>query len=299
MASSGEAAPGGARDSLVLLAGIIACSSSVLFIKGSEMPPATLAAARLWVATLALAPLFVRDRRWHAERLGGRDLVRGLLPGFFLGAHLLTWNIGARATTAVNATLLVNMVPLATPFLLWLMARERVSAREWSGTALGLTGIATLTLRDVELSRENIVGDAVCLGSMLLFAVYLVLARANRDLPSVFLYIVPLYATAALTCTMASLFEAPLVGLERPGFEAAMVLGLGLVPTVIGHSALNFSMARLRGQVVPIANLGQPISAGVMAYLILGEVPPPIFYLACVLILGGAALALTSTPAEA
>ncbi len=287
-----EAGAGRTRPAVILLVGVIACSTSVIFIKGSELPSSALAAGRLWVATVFLAPLFLRDRRWHADRFGRRELMRGLLPGFFLGIHLISWNVGARMTSAVNASLVVNMVPLATPFLLWGMTGERLNRREWGGTILGLIGIAVLTAPDVELSSDHFLGDAVCFGSMLLFAIYLVLARANRDLPSVFLYVVPLYATAAITCTLASLLLDTPTQLERPVFEAAMVIGLGLVPTVIGHSALNHAMTRFRGQVVPISNLAQPIFAGVMAFFILGEVPEAAFYLACALILGGAALAL-------
>ena len=279
-------------SALVLLVGVFACSTSVLFIKSSTMPAATLAAGRLWVATLVLAPVFLRDRRKLAAQLKPGDLVRGAVPGVLLGLHLLSWNVGARMTSAVNATLIVNMVPLATPFLLWLAVRERVTRREWLGTALGIAGIAMLSFSDVELARDHLVGDVVCFGSMLLFALYLVFARRNRDLPSVFLYIVPLYGVAALTCTLAgALFEWPFV-LAQPAWEWGMVLGLGLVPTVLGHSALNYAMTRLRGQTVPVANLAQPLFAGVMAFLLLGEVPPAAFYAACVLILSGAVLVL-------
>lgn len=283
---------------LVLFVGVFACSTSVLFIKSSTMPAASLAAGRLWIATLVLAPVFLRDRRAFASQLEPGDLVRGALPGVLLGLHLLSWNVGARLTSAVNATLLVNMVPLATPFLLWFAVRERVTRREWLGTALGVAGIGLLTAADLELTRHHLMGDAVCLGSMLLFALYLVFARRNRDLPSVFLYVVPLYAAAALTCTTAAAaFELPFA-LERPAWEWGMVVGLGLVPTVLGHSALNFAMTRLRGQAVPVANLAQPLFAGVMAFALLGEVPPPAFYAACALILAGASLVLVDLRAD-
>ncbi len=294
-----QAAPDGGQggsvapsDGLILLAGIFACSTSVLFIKGSTVPAASLAAGRLWLATLVLLPIFLRDQRQHAARFERADVLRGALPGVLLGLHLLTWNMGARLTSAVNATLVVNMVPLATPFFLLALAGERVTRREWIGTGLGIAGIGVLTLRDLELAPAHFVGDAICFGSMLLFALYLVFARRNRDLPTVFLYVVPLYASAALTCTVAAvLFELPFT-VERRGWEILMVIGLALVPTVLGHSSLNLAMTRLRGQVVPVANLGQPLFAGVMAFLLLGEIPSPAFYAACVLIVTGAAFAL-------
>ncbi|MGD8862673.1 MAG: DMT family transporter, partial [Myxococcales bacterium] len=274
--------------------GIVACSTSVLFIKASTMHPATLAVGRLLVASCVLSPLFVRDLRRHAARVGWPQLSVALLPGVTLGLHLVVWNAGARMTSAANASLVVNMVPLVTPLLLLLFTGERLNRGEWMGTALGVTGILLLTARDYELDREHFLGDGVCFVAMVLFASYLVMGRRSREVPTLFLYVVPVYVTAGLTCLIATaLVQAPFEGAFEP-FELSMALGLGLVPTVLGHSALNHAMGRFRGQAVSLANLAQPLSAALLAFLLLGEVPAAAFYVATVLILGGARLALRS-----
>jgi drug/metabolite transporter (DMT)-like permease len=251
----------------------------------------TLACARLLIAVLVLSPLLVRDLRRHRVAPGLGLLRPTLWPGVALGVHLVVWNAGARMTAAANASLVVNMVPLATPLLLWVIARERLNRGEWLGTALGLAGIVLLTGRDYELDRAFFAGDAVCLLAMLLFALYLVLGR-KRQVATLWLYVVPLYAVAAFTCLVACLLvEEPLAGLDEPR-EIVMALGLALVPTVLGHSSLNHAMQALRGQVVSVANLCQPLSAALLALLLLDEVPRPAFYGAALLILAGAALAL-------
>ena len=277
---------------LTLVGGIFACSTSVLFIKGSQMHPATLACARLLVAVVVLAPVFVRDLRRHRGAVDRAQLRSGLLPGVLLGLHLITWNEGARMTSAVNASLVVNMVPLATPLFLRMVAGERLNRGEWIGTALGSAGVVLLTARDYQLDPMHFLGDAICFGSMLLFALYLVFGRRHRDLPSVFLYVVPLYGTAALTCALAALVVSePLAHAFEP-WELLMALGLGLVPTVLGHSALNFAMKHFRGQVVTVSNLSQPLFAGALAFVLLAEVPTLEFYVACALIVAGAVAAL-------
>jgi drug/metabolite transporter (DMT)-like permease len=65
-----------------------------------------------------------------------------------------------------------------------------------------------------------------------------------------------------------------------------------LVPTVIGHSLLNYSLRHFRGQVVGLSNFSQPLFAGVLAFLVLSEVPDPIIYPAGVLIAIGVTIAL-------
>jgi hypothetical protein len=66
--------------------------------------------------------------------------------------------------------------------------------------------------------------------------------------------------------------------------ELGLLLGLGVIPTVLGHGSINCALKRLRGQVVGVANLGQVISAGLLAYLFLDEVPHPSFFPASFLI---------------
>jgi drug/metabolite transporter (DMT)-like permease len=123
---------------------------------------------------------------------------------------------------------------------------------------------------------------------MLLFALYLVLGRRNRDFPSLWLYMVPLYAIAALSCyALSFLFVSPFEE-QYPLREVGFILGLGLIPTIFGHSILNLAMKHLRGQVVTLANLSQPIFAGLLAFLFLSEVPALSFYPACLLIIAGA-----------
>jgi drug/metabolite transporter (DMT)-like permease len=45
----------------------------------------------------------------------------------------------------------------------------------------------------------------MCLVSMLLFALYLALGRRNRDFPSVWLYVIPVYGQAAAVCLLVAL----------------------------------------------------------------------------------------------
>lgn len=278
------------RELVVLAVGVFACSTSVIFIKASAVQPATLSAVRLAVAVIALGPLFVRDVRRHT--LGPRDFAICMLPGVLLGFHFVTWIYGARLTPVVSSTLIVNLVPAVTPFLLWAAIRERLTGNEWLGTAIALSGTIALVSRDLDLSPNHFRGDAVCFASMVLFSMYLVLGRKSTRLPTVWAYVVPVYALAAVTSGLGCIgAPQPLARLSEPR-EILLAVGLGLVPTVLGHSALNYSMGRFRGQIVSIVNLSQPIFAGISGYALLGEVPAAMTYPACVLVLTGAVIAL-------
>lgn len=245
-----------------------------------------LAAWRVLFAALLLSPAYVLARRHHGDRTYQQVLQRSLLPGIVLSAHFVTWVIGARSSLGANATIIVNLVPLAMPLLLWLMFGERLQRREWLATLVAVSGLALLASDTLRLSVGYLVGDAICLVSMLLLALYLALARRYTSLPSIWLYVVPVYAVAGVI----SLIAAPLFGPVTPTLDAwnvLMVLSLAAVSTVVGHSALNFAMQHMRGQTVGVMTLAQFIVAGVIAYWLYDEVPSMLFYPASALMVAG------------
>jgi drug/metabolite transporter (DMT)-like permease len=80
--------------------------------------------------------------------------------------------------------------------------------------------------------------------------------------------------------------------------EILITLGAAVFPTVVGHTALNWSMRHLRSQVVSTANLAQFVIVAVLAVPILGEYPPLAFYPAAALIVAGALIVIRgATPA--
>jgi drug/metabolite transporter (DMT)-like permease len=283
----------------VLGLGVFACSTAVIMIKMCSVEPVLLSAYRLLVAAVALTPLFARDFGRHRASYSSRDLRRTVVPGILLAVHFITWIMAARMTDAANASLIVNLVPVVMPFLMIALVGERINLGEIAGTLAALVGLVILTGADYQLDREHFWGDMLCLVSMLFFATYLALARRNRQLvPTTWLYAVPLYYLAGLLCLAAALVAGINPMRAYSASDVALVLGLGLVPTVLGHSILNYALKHLRGQVVSIVNMGQFAFAGAMAYFLLGEVPKLAFYPACALLVLGCILAVRSTPAR-
>lgn len=280
---------------LVLFLGVFACSTAAVQIKASTAHPCVLAAARMLIAALVLAPFAWRDWRTHCATFGRAHLRRTTLPSLVLAAHLITWAYGARMTLTAQASLVVNLAPVAVPFFLHWLVGEKINRTEILGTALALAGVAVLTVRDALAGGGSAAGNAVCFGSMLLFAWYLALGRRNRDFPTLWLYVVPVYAQAGLFCLVVAvpwLAEFPF-GSRR---ELALLAGLALLPTVIGHSVLNASMRHLRAQVVSVCNVGQFVFAGVMAYFLFGETPSAVFYAAGALVVAGVGIVVFSAP---
>ena len=279
---------------LLLALGVYCCSTSVIMIKACQVHPVLLSAYRLLGAAVLLSPLFFRDLR-RCGSFKVTQLRRTILPGAIMGGHLILWIIGARLTGAANAALIINMTPIVMPFLLFALMRERLTRGEFIGTGIAIVGMVALGAADFQLGARHLLGDALCFASMVLLAMYMALGRKNRDFPSIWLYVVPLYFVGGCMCLGISLFFV-----RPPGIASAqdllITLGLIVVPTIIGHSIMNYSMKHIRGQIVSLVNLGQFIFAGVMAFYWLAETPDWSFYAASAVIVIGAAVALRATP---
>lgn len=289
---------------LILIIGLCASAVSFVFIRESTEPPVMLASYRVLFAAILLVPVYWRDLKRFGDAPFKDILKRSWIPGLVLGFHFIAWVIGARMTPGANANLIVTLMPVVMPFFMLLMFDERIQRRELIATCIAVVGMLLLTIDDFHVSRDYFMGDLICFISMLLFAWYLALARKNRSVASVWLYIVPVYFIAGIsTLIIAMFFSSPIH--HYTAYNALMIFLLAAVSTVIGHSALNYAMQKLRGQTVTIINMAQFIVAGIFGYWIYNEIPTLGFYLASALLLfamwliiSGKSAAIDTPPAE-
>jgi len=275
----------------LLIFGVVCGSTAVIMIKASSEHPFLVASYRLLIAALVLSPFFWRDLKSFGGAYGWRQVGWSAIPGVILAIHFMSWVIGARMTAVASASLIANLTPVAMPFLVYFLFQERINRQEVLGTVFTLSGLVVLGWSSLQVSQSNFTGDLICFGSMLAFAAYLALGRRNGQRLSLWLYMVPLYTIAGLVCLVSAL---PFINPIKPyaAREALLFVGLGLVPTVFGHTILNYSLKFFRGQVVSVSNLSQPVFAGILGFLIFGEVPKPIFVLAAALIVTGILIVL-------
>ena len=273
--------PAPLRESLLLLLAVASMASSVIFIRLSELGPFELAGWRLAGGALAMAPLV---RGWG--RLGRGAWVRAWVAGLLLGLHFVTWVVGARSTSAANASLLVNLVPLVLPLLLVPLAHESIRGRDWAGAACGVAGVLVVVGANLH-PGGTAWGDGVCLGSMLLYAAYMALGRRAATLfPNTASWIVLVFGIGAVVCFGAGAAAGAPLRLPPPA-EWLWVVALVVFPTLLGHGLMNRALRCWRGQVVGVASTGQFLFAGLFAWPLFGELPSVWFPLGAALVVAG------------
>jgi drug/metabolite transporter (DMT)-like permease len=301
-------APRHSTLTLGLLAGISAASTAAIFIRFAQhegAPSIVIAAARLTIASLILAPFALTRYRLYLRRLSRREWILALLSGLFLALHFATWITSLEYTTVASSAVLVSTAPLWVAILAPLVLRERVGTATLVGLALALTGGVIVGLSDAcawqagalscplprtFFGRTAFLGDFLALLGAWMAAGYMLIGRKLRAKMELVPYIFVVYGMAAvvLMFIMLGMGESPL-GL--PPLAYLWFVLLALVPQLFGHSNFNWALKYLPASFVSVTLLGEPIGSTILAYFIFQETPGWVKIGGAVLILVGIWLA--------
>lgn len=277
-----------------LVVGVLAVSTAAVLVRVADAPPLALAFYRCAGGAVALAPFAVRSRLRSG---GAQRLPYGLLgvSGVFLALHFGLWISSLSYTTVASSVVLLTMAPLFVAVGGALALAEHPSRRTWVGGALAVVGAVGVSLADaggVALGRQALLGNAMAFGGALTVAGYLVIGRmARRRLPVV-VYATVVYGVAAGLLLLVCLATGtPLLGFDATAWLA--IAGLVVGPQLLGHTVFNTLLSTVTASVVAVVVLAEPVSATLLAWLVLSELPAPGFWLAAPLILVGVAVSIS------
>ena len=290
--------------------GIMAASTAAIFIRYAQVyaPSLVIAAYRLSLATILLAPVALYRQHEELRQLRGRALALALLSGFFLALHFATWITSLEYTTVASSVVLVSTSPLWVALLAPFTIREPLSRLALWGMALALVGGVIVGLSDscvfesgrlaCQLQGGSLLGDLLAVAGALMAAAYLLIGRRLRNNLSLISYIFVVYGMAAVVLLLLT------VSARQPfsGYPLKVYLWfllLALVPQLLGHSSFNWALRYLSAAFVSISLLGEPIGSTLLAYFFLGETPTALKIFGAILILAGIYIASRSETAAA
>lgn len=283
---------GAALPYAVLALALVAVSFGSIFARFAEAPALVIAAWRVGLAALVVAPaaLAFGHRRPYGT---WRDAALALGAGVLLAVHFATWIASLQHLPVAQSVVLVTTAPVWVVLIGWATGRDRPGPATWASVALVLCGSAVLAGGDVASGGPGI-GHALALAGAVAMACYLLLARgAQRSLP--FLpYVAIAYGAAAVALWSATLLS----GLPWRGFDGgtwAALAGMALVSQFIGHSGYNWSLRHLPPSLVAVTLTGEPLLAALFAWLLLGEAVTAATAAGGALVIGGI---LVATRAE-
>jgi drug/metabolite transporter (DMT)-like permease len=288
---------------LALLFGILAVSTASVFIRYAQnyAPSLVIAAYRLTIATLVLAPVAYSRHRPELRSLSRAELGLALLSGLFLALHFATWITSLEYTTVASSVVLVSTTPLWVALLSPFTVHEPLSKLVLIGMGLALVGGVVVGVSDScsvssaglacpsfgdFMRGEAFLGDLLALTGAVMGASYLLIGRRLRGKMSLISYIFLVYGMAAAVLVLI-MFAAGQKPFGYPPQAYLWFALLALVPQLLGHSTFNWALRYLTVAFVSISLLGEPIGSTILAYFLLEEIPSALKIFGAILILVG------------
>jgi drug/metabolite transporter (DMT)-like permease len=291
---------------LTIVIAIASVSTASLFIRFAqqEAPSLVIAAFRLTIASLLLAPIAIIQYKDELLSLSKKELLLGFFAGFFLALHFAAWITSLEYTSVASSVVLVSTGPLWVALLSPIFLHESLPKNIFWGMLLAVFGGFFIALSDscVWQSRlicenlltlqnsKSMIGNLLALSGALTITGYLLIGRRLRTKVSLIPYIFMVYSMAAFFL-IAFMFIAQQSPFGYSNATYGWIFLLALIPQIIGHSTYNWTLRFLPATLVAILTLGEPIGSVSLAYLVLKESPGMIKIIGGIFILSGIYLA--------
>jgi drug/metabolite transporter (DMT)-like permease len=251
---------------VVLGIGVAVVSFAAILIRYAHAEGASslgIAAARLGIAALVLAPLAWMRHGREILALGRRALLLCVLSGSLLALHFWTWISSLEYTSVASSTALVTTNPIWVGLASALLLRERPARAAIAGIVLSIAGSLLIFASDAQLQdsgRAPMLGNLLALLGALAASGYLLVGRALRSGISLLAYVWLAYATAAILLLLGLMVSGASLG-DVPPSAWPFLLLLAIGPQLVGHTAFNWALRRLSATFVAVSILGEPLGS--------------------------------------
>jgi drug/metabolite transporter (DMT)-like permease len=271
----------------------VAVSFAAILIRKADAPSLIIATYRMGIAALIVGPATVAVTRGRVTA-PRRSLLLCLVASAFLSLHFGLWIASLEYTSVASSVVLVTATPLMVAVASRIFLKEPLQRRVLVGIGLGLVGSLVIASGDLRFGGgRELLGDVLALLGAVAMTGYLLIGRKVRPTMPLMPYIAVVYAGSGVLLLLGSVVS----GASLAGYTGQTYLFLVLVaviPQVIGHSLLNWVLARVSATIISVSVMAEPVVSTVLALLLLNEMPPVTSFVGGAVILAGIYLAVRS-----
>jgi drug/metabolite transporter (DMT)-like permease len=258
---------------LGLLGATIAVSFSAIIIKDSRAPALVIAGYRMVITSLLLIPFLRKPQLAQIRALDGRSRATLCLSGLLLALHFAFWTASLAYTSVASSVLFVSVHPALVAAIGVPLFGERPTRRAVVGIVLTLLGSMVIAGGDIHLGGQALRGDILAVLGAIVFAGYLLIGRSTRQHMDNLSYSFPVYCLCALILVaLAPLFGQSLTTVNDRDW--LNFLALAVVCTLGGHLLFNWTLRYVPAAAASVSFLGEPVGAAILAWILLGQIPP-------------------------
>ncbi len=198
-------------------------------------------------------------------RIDSGTLRRGVFVGFLLGLSYVLQTIGLQTTSAAVSGFITGLFVVLTPFLAWLLFREKLAMLAWMAVATAALGLALITLNGVSFGA----GEMLTLLCAVSFSLHLLaLGRWSPGRDPYLLTIIQM-ATAFLMCFVGSCFQGLRLPADRTSWTAILITAT--LASAFAYMMQTWAQARVTATQAAVVLTMEPVFAGLFAVLLGGE----------------------------
>lgn len=255
---------------IAIVIGVVAISYSAILVRYSSADSGVMAFYRLLFSSVILLPLFLRGPIKELAYINFREWGLSAISGIFLAFHFILWFESLRYTSVASSTVLVTMQPLFAFVGAFFLFKERVTAGVLISIVMALSGSIIIGAGDFTAKDKALYGDMLALLSCALITAYFLIGQVLRRKLGLTAYTFTVYSISAAVLGIYVWIKGESFG-PYPAGEWGIFLLLAVIPTLFGHSLLNWALGWVSSTTISMAILFEPVGASVLAYYLFHE----------------------------
>ncbi|MBS4208573.1 DMT family transporter [Bacillus sp. FJAT-50079] len=255
---------------IVLMIGVIAVSTSAIFVKLSSADAGVVAFYRLLFSVIIMVPLFFPKYVHELAAIRKRDWLFSVIAGVFLALHFILWFESLNYTSVASSTVLVTLQPMFAFVGTFLFFKEKFSIKAVGCALAAIIGSVIISWGDFRISGSALIGDLLALVACALITAYLLFGQEVRQRLSLVTYTFVVYLISTIVLFIYVLLSGSSF-YPYPPMDWMYFLLLAIVPTLLGHTLFNWTIKWLSTSTISMAILFEPVGAAILAYYILAE----------------------------
>lgn len=253
---------------IALIFGILIISTYPTLVKLGDAPSAMGAFYRMAIACAILLPYAVVTKQFSLPF--SKITVFVILSGLFIAADVAFWNIAIKESTAMQATLLVNLAPIWVGIGSYFFLKLNPSRNFWFGTIVAFFGMAIIVGLKIFLTLSFDKAFMYALIAGMFYAGYIISSKKALHQLSVVSFFSISILTASVALGTFNIYQ----GNAFTGFNKNtwIILFLqGVLVQLIAWLLINYALKHMRATRVSLSLLSQAFLSGIVARLVINE----------------------------
>jgi len=279
-----------------IIAGTLFGTAAILIRLLNNVDPFSIAFWRLIIACAILALIALLTKQ-ISDLSAIRDNLKDVgLLGFFLSLHFIFFVFAVKDTSILNATVLVNTVPVLSVLVSAFVYKTKPSRLAILGLIISLAGVCLIAFAESFSvndpfyldHRPTLKGDIEAILAAGVEAFYLNHGRKVRSRMHILPVMLPIYLfTTICVAIIGTSLTGKLPTFSLDSDSILFLFGLGLLPTAIAHTLYFSSLSNLKSFETATMALLEPLGSTLLGIALIHEIPGAVFGLGAALVLGG------------